>query len=238
MTRTPLSPTPRSTIRRNAVRAAADRAELDAVLDAGLVCHLAFTADGGAPVVIPTGYGRDGDTLYVHGSTGAASLRAAAAGVPVCVAVTLVDGIVYARSVFHHSMNYRSAVVHGAAVVVADEEARLHALRVVTEHLAPGSWDHAREPNRKELAATSVLAIDLTEASVKIRRGPPGDEPEDVAEGLAWAGVLPVRHAWDAPARPGAAAGHACPRARPHAGAPRRGLTRPSPAAPSRGSWR
>jgi uncharacterized protein len=199
VTRTPLSPTPRSTIRRNAVRAAADRAELDAVLDAGLVCHLAFATGGNAPIVIPTGYGRDGDILYVHGSSGAASLRAAAAGVPVCVAVTLVDGIVYARAVFHHSMNYRSAVVHGTAVPVTDDAARLHALRVVTEHLAPGSWDHAREPNRKELAATSVLAIDLTEASVKIRRGAPVDDPEDVEAGTAWAGVLPVRHAWEAP---------------------------------------
>lgn len=168
------------------------------MLDAGLVCHLALTVDG-HPVVLPTGYGRDGDTLYLHGSTGAASLRAGATGTPVCVAVTLVDGIVYSRAVFHNSMNFRSAVVHGEAVPVTDDEPKLHALRVITEHLAPGSWDYSREPSRKELAATAVLAVDLTESSVKIRSGPPADDPEDITDSTCWAGVLPLRRVWDAP---------------------------------------
>lgn len=196
-TRSPLSPTERSTVRRAAERAAADRAALDAVLDAGLVCHLAVVVDG-APRVVPTGYGRDGDTLYLHGSTGASSLRAGF-GLDVCVAVTLLDGIVYARSVFHHSANYRSAVVHGRAVAVTDEAEKLHGLRVLTEHLAPGSWDYTRGPDKKELAKTAVLALDLTEASVKMRAGGPKDDPSDVVAHTGWAGVLPLRQVWDAP---------------------------------------
>ncbi|QFZ22823.1 pyridoxamine 5'-phosphate oxidase family protein [Saccharothrix syringae] len=193
-----LSPTPRSTIRRGRHHAATERAALHAVLDAALVCHLAVVVDG-APLVLPTGYGRDGDTLYLHGSTGARSLREAATGVPVCVAVTVLDGVVYARSAFDHSMNYRAAVVHGTAVPVTGPEAKLHGLRVLTEHLAPGSWDYARPPTPKEVAATSVLALDLAEASVKIRSGPPGDEDEDVAANERWAGVLPLRAAWGTP---------------------------------------
>ncbi len=195
--RTPLSPTDRSTVRRGPARARTDREDLDAVLDAGLICHLALTSDG-SPLVLPTCYGRDGDTLYVHGSTGAASLRHSA-GLPVCVAVTLLDGIVYGRSVFHNSANYRCAVVHGTAVPVTDDDAKSHALRVLTEHLAPGSWDYARSPNRKELAKTEVLALDLREASVKIRTGPPGDEPEDVVAHTGWAGVLPLSRQWGEP---------------------------------------
>lgn len=194
----PLSPTARSTIRRGAGRARTDRAELYAVLDAGLVCHLGIVLDD-APVVLPTAYGRVGDTLYVHGSTGAGTLRAAAAGAPVCVTVTHVDGVVHARSVFHFSMNYRSAVVHGRARLVTDHAERLAGLRAVTEHVAPGSWDHARPPSRKELAATAVLALDLAEASVKVRTGPPVDDDEDVAAGGRWAGVVPVRTVVDAP---------------------------------------
>jgi nitroimidazol reductase NimA-like FMN-containing flavoprotein (pyridoxamine 5'-phosphate oxidase superfamily) len=186
----PLSPTARSTIRRGALRARTDRAELYAVLDAGLVCHLGVVLNG-APVVLPTAYGRLDDTLYVHGSTGAAILRAAT-DAPVCVTVTHVDGIVYARSVFHHSMNYRSAVVHGRARTVTDDAERRAGLRAVTEHVAPGSWDHARPPTRKELAATAVLALDLAEASVKVRTGPPVDDDEDVEAGERWAGVLPI----------------------------------------------
>jgi len=182
-----LSPTPRSTIKRGKNRAATDRSELYAVLDAGLVCHLAVVVDG-APVVLPTGYGRDGDTLYLHGSTGARTLREAAAGLPVSVAVTLLDGIVYARSVFDHSMNYRCAVVHGVATPVTDPAAKSHGLRVLVEHLSPGSWDYARQPTPRELAATAVLALDLAEASVKIRTGPPSDEESSPV----WAGVLPV----------------------------------------------
>lgn len=193
-----LQPTPRSTIRRGRERAAVEREALHAVLDAGLVCHLAVVVDG-APVVLPTAYGRDGDTLYLHGSTGARTLREASAGMPVCVAVTLVDGVVYSRAVFDFSMNYRSAVVHGTAERVTDPERKLHGLRVLTEHVAPGGWDHARPPSAKELAATNVLALDLAEASVKVRTGPPGDGDDDVAAGQAWAGVLPLRTTWGEP---------------------------------------
>ncbi len=195
--RTPLSPTARSTIRRGARRARTDRAELYAVLDAGLVCHLGIVLDG-APVVLPTAYGRVDDTLYVHGSTGAASLRVAD-GSPVCVTVTHVDGVVYARSVFHHSMNYRSAVVHGRARLVTGDAERAAGLRAVTEQVAPGSWEHARPPTRKELAATAVVALDLAEASVKVRTGPPVDDDADIAAAGRWAGVVPVRTVVDAP---------------------------------------
>ncbi|MGY1695812.1 pyridoxamine 5'-phosphate oxidase family protein [Geodermatophilus sp. SYSU D00814] len=187
----PLSPTDRSTVRRGSARARTDRAELHAVLDAGLVGHLGIVL-GGAPVVLPTGYGRHGDTLYLHGSTGAATLRAAGAGAPVCFTVTHVDGVVYARSAFHHSMNYRCAVVHGTARVVTDPGERLLGLEVLTEHLAPGSWAATRRPDRKELAATALLALDLTEASVKVRTGPPGEDERDLAAPV-WGGVLPVR---------------------------------------------
>ncbi|MGK8522053.1 pyridoxamine 5'-phosphate oxidase family protein [Nocardia asteroides] len=195
--RAPLSPTPRSTPTRPTGRARTDRADLDAVLDAGLICHLGVLL-GGTPVVLPTAYGRDGDTLYVHGSTGAGNLRAALAG-DISVAVTLVDGVVYARSAMHFSMNYRSAVVLGRARRVSDSGERLHGLRVIVEHAAPGSWSRVRSPNKKELAATTVLALDLTEASVKIREGGPKDDEADIETGGVWAGVLPVRQVWDAP---------------------------------------
>lgn len=195
--RTPLSPTPRSTLTRSKERARSERADLDAVLDAGLVCHLGVLL-GGAPVVLPTIYGRDGDTVYLHGSTGAGNLRAALAG-DVSVAVTLVDGVVYARSAFHFSMNFRSAVVHGRAVEVTEAAERLRALEVITEHAAPGAWSRVRLPNKKELAATMVLALDLTEASVKVRSGGPSDDPADIENGGVWAGVLPVRQVWGEP---------------------------------------
>ncbi|MGV9819440.1 pyridoxamine 5'-phosphate oxidase family protein [Nocardia xishanensis] len=191
-----LSPTPRSTLTRSKERGRSDRAELDAVLDTGLICHVGVVL-GGSPVVLPTAYGRDGDTLYLHGSTGSGSMRAALAG-DICVAVTHVDGVVYARSAMHFSMNYRSAVVHGRAVELTDPEARTHALRVIVEHAAPGAWDRVRPPNKKELAATMVLALDLTEASVKVREGGPLDDPAD-ADRPTWAGVLPLRQMWDAP---------------------------------------
>jgi len=198
VTHSPLSPTPRSTIARGKHRAVTERAALYAVLDAGLMCHLAFVHNG-APVVLPTSYGRDGDTLYLHGSTGANSMRIAASGADVCVAVTHLDGVVYARSVFHHSVNYRCAVVHGRASEITDDEGKLHALRVLTTNLAPGSWEHARRPTRKELAATTVLALDLAEASVKIRDGDPSDDEDDIAAGVAWAGVVPLRAHWGDP---------------------------------------
>jgi nitroimidazol reductase NimA-like FMN-containing flavoprotein (pyridoxamine 5'-phosphate oxidase superfamily) len=191
VTAPPLSPTARSTVRRGAKRARTDRTDLYAVLDAGLIGHLGVVLDG-APVVLPTGYGRHGDALYLHGSTGAATLRAATAGAPVCFTVTHLDGVVYARSAFHHSVNYRCAVVHGAARPVKDDAERALALETLTEHLAPGSWTATRQPDRKELAATAVLALDLAEASVKIRTGPPGDDARDL-DSPVWAGVLPLR---------------------------------------------
>jgi uncharacterized protein len=193
----PLSPTPRSTLGRLRERARTDRADLYAVLDAGLVCHVALVVDG-SPLVLPTGYGRCGDALYLHGSSGAGWLRAAA-GAAVCVTVTHVDGVVYARSAFHHSMNFRSAVVHGVARPVDEPTAKLEALRAVVEQLSPGSWTHARRPSPRELAATAVLAVDLTEASVKVRSGPPADDAADIAEGGRWAGVLPVRTVFGTP---------------------------------------
>lgn len=198
MTAPPLSSTRRSTPNRTKHRTLTDRTALYEVLDAGVICHLGVVLDG-SPLVLPTGYGRDGDTLYLHGSTGARSMRAAATGVDVCVTVTHVDGIVYARSLLHHSMNYRSAVVHGTAVPVTDRAAKLHGLRAVTEHLAPGSWENAREVNAKELASTSVLALPLTEASVKVRATGPNDEPEDVEANAVWAGVLPLTQAYGEP---------------------------------------
>ncbi|MGH3880018.1 MAG: pyridoxamine 5'-phosphate oxidase family protein [Actinophytocola sp.] len=196
-----LSPTERSTIRRGKDRAVTDRSALYAVLDAGLICHLAFVANG-APVVVPTGYARDGEVLYLHGSTGAASLRAAAEGAEVCVNVTLLDGIVYSRAVFHHSVNYRSATIHGVARQLIDRDAKLAALAVLTNHLAPGQWDYAREPSKQEFAKTAVLALDLAEAAVKIRSGPPGEDEDDLTperNGLAWAGVLPLHQTWGEP---------------------------------------
>jgi nitroimidazol reductase NimA-like FMN-containing flavoprotein (pyridoxamine 5'-phosphate oxidase superfamily) len=198
MTHTALSPTPRSTVNRAKERARTDRAELYELLDSCLICHLGVVLDG-APVVLPTGYGRAGDTLYLHGSTGAASLRAAVAGATISVAVTRVDGVVYARSVFHHSMNYASAVIHGTAVVLTDPEDKLIGLRALTEHLAPGSWEATRPPTRKELGKTTVLALSLHEAAVKVRSGPPKDDDEDVEAAAVWAGVLPLHQSWGDP---------------------------------------
>jgi uncharacterized protein len=185
----PLSVTERTTLHRHRDRGKSDRRDLYAVLDAGLVCHLGVIVDG-SPVVLPTGYGRSGDTLYLHGSSANRALLAAA-GNEVCVTVTHLDGLVCARAVFNHSMNYRSAVIFGTARLLTDEAQRLAALRAVTEQLVPGRWEHARLPTKKELAATAVLAVPLTEASVKVRTGAPIDEPEDYALDI-WAGVLPA----------------------------------------------
>ncbi|MET9261099.1 pyridoxamine 5'-phosphate oxidase family protein [Amycolatopsis sp. NPDC004079] len=193
-----LSPTERTTLGRKRHRAASERAALHAVLDEALICHLGVVRDG-VPLVLPTGYGRDGDTLYLHGSTGAASLRAAAGETGVCVTVTLLDGIVYCRSVNNHSVNYRSAVILGKARLVTDPDEKMRGLHVLTDHLSPGSWEHARAVNKKEFAAVSVIALDLAEASVKLRAEGPDDEPEDVTANAAWAGVLPVRTVFGEP---------------------------------------
>ncbi len=185
----PLSTTGRTTLHRLRERGQSDRAELYAVLDAGLVCHLGVVIDG-APVVLPTAYGRSGDTLFLHGSSANRSLTSAD-GQDVCVTVTHLDGLVCARAVFHHSVNYRSAMVFGTAHLLTGDEQRLAALEVVTDHLIPGRWAATRGPSRKELAATAVLALPLAEASVKVRTGPPGDDEEDYALDV-WAGVLPA----------------------------------------------
>lgn len=185
----PLSATERTTVGRKSDRARTDRLDLYAVLDAGLICHLGVIVDG-YPVVLPTGYGRIGDTLYLHGSSGNRSLRAAD-GRDVCVTVTHLDGLVCARSIFHHSLNYRSAVIIGAPHVVTDEDEQLVALQAVSDQLAPGQWDAVRKPTKKELAATAVLALPLDEASVKARSGPPSDDDEDYDLDV-WAGVIPA----------------------------------------------
>lgn len=184
-----LSTTERTTLHRHRERGQTDEAALHAVLDAGLVCHLGVIIDG-SPTVLPTGYGRLGQTLYLHGSSANRSFQFAA-GAPVCVTVTLLDGLVCARSAFSNSMNYRCAVIYGTARLVTAEAERLAALRVITEHLIPGRWEHSRQPSKKELAATSVLALTLDEASVKIRTGGPKDDEEDYGLDV-WAGVLPI----------------------------------------------
>jgi nitroimidazol reductase NimA-like FMN-containing flavoprotein (pyridoxamine 5'-phosphate oxidase superfamily) len=185
----PLPVTDRTRVRRHAERARTDRRELYAVLDAGMICHLGVVVDG-SPVVLPTAYGRRGDTLYLHGSSANRSLHAAA-GQQVCVTVTHLDGLVCARSVFHNSVNYRSAMVFGAATLVTDHAQRLAGLQAVTEQLIPGGWAATRTPSRKELAATAVLALSLAEASVKIRSGPPADDAADI-DAEVWAGQVPV----------------------------------------------
>jgi uncharacterized protein len=184
-----LSSTPRTALGRHRERGRTERDDLYAVLDAGLICHLGVIVDG-APRVLPTGYGRLEDLLYLHGSSANSSI-VAGHGQQVCVTVTHLDGLVCARSVFNHSMNYRSAVIFGVARLVTDPEEKILALRTITEHLVPGQWSYARQPSNKELAATSALALSLTEASVKIRAGGPSDEPEDYALDI-WAGVVPV----------------------------------------------
>jgi nitroimidazol reductase NimA-like FMN-containing flavoprotein (pyridoxamine 5'-phosphate oxidase superfamily) len=188
------SPTPatsRTTVRRLPQRGAYDRQTIDAILDEGFVCHVGFTVDG-QPYVIPTGYARAGDCLYVHGSAASRMLRSLADGLDVCVTVTLVDGFVLARSAFHHSLNYRSVLVLGTARLVTDSAEKLDALRRFTNHIVSGRWDEVREPNEQELKATAVLALPLAEASAKLRQGPPLDDEPDYAMPV-WAGVVPVK---------------------------------------------
>src|SRR5258707_13097007 len=184
-----LSTTDRTRLGRLPERGSTDRAVLDDVLDAGLICHVGVVIDG-THVVLPTGYARIGETLYLHGSSANRSLTAAP-GTEICVTVTLLDGLVCARSVFHNSMNYRSAVIYGTARLVTDEAERLDALHAISEHRIPVRWDNSRRPTGKELAATAVLALPLDEASVKTRTGWPKDDEEDYELGY-WAGVLPI----------------------------------------------
>ena len=171
-------------------RAAYDRATIDAILDAGLLAHLGISVDD-QPYVIPTLHARVGDVVYVHGSAASRTLRTLTAGAPACLTVTLLDGLVLARSAFHHSMNYRSVVVLGTARLVVGADERLRALEAFTERLAPGRWDEVRPPNPQELKGTTVLALGLDEASAKVRTGPPVDDDEDY-ELPVWAGVIPL----------------------------------------------
>jgi hypothetical protein len=185
------APTERTTLKRLPKRGEYDRERVYAILDEAFICHVGFVVDG-RPVVIPTGYGRMKDVLYIHGSAASRMLRTLAEGIDVCVTVTLIDGLVLARSAFHHSFNYRSVVVFGKARVVTDEAEKMAALRAFTEHVIAERWDDVREPNQSELKATTVLALALVEASAKIRTGPPIDDEEDHALPV-WAGVLPLR---------------------------------------------
>jgi hypothetical protein len=184
------APSERTRVRRAPKRGAYDRGLIDAVLDEALVAHLGFAHDG-QPFVIPTLHARVGDEVYVHASTAARVTRVLQAGTPACLTVTLLDGLVLARSAFHHSMNYRSVVVLGQARTVRDDAERLAALEAFTERLVPGRWAQVRPPNRQELKATQVLALRLDEASAKVRTGPPVDDEEDLALDV-WAGVVPL----------------------------------------------
>jgi nitroimidazol reductase NimA-like FMN-containing flavoprotein (pyridoxamine 5'-phosphate oxidase superfamily) len=188
---TEAAPTPRTTVRRLPERGRYDAATIAAILDEALVCHVGFVADG-QPFVIPTTYARVGDKLYVHGSAASRMLRTLKSGVPVCVTVTLLDGLVLARSAFHHSMNFRSVVILGTAQEVTDPAEKDAALAAIVEHVVPGRSEHVRGPNANELKATLVLRVPLAEASAKVRTGPPKDDAEDYAL-PCWAGEIPLR---------------------------------------------
>ena len=193
------APTKRTQVVRLPKRGDYSEATIHSILDAGFLCHAGFVVDG-QPFVIPTGYGRLGDTFYLHGSAASRMLRTMAAGVEVCVTVTLLDGLVLARSAFHHSMNYRSVVALGKAVLVDAPAEKIEALRAFTEKILPGRWDDARQPSEKELKATSILRLALTEVSAKMRTGPVEDDAEDYALRV-WAGIVPLKLAAGAPVR-------------------------------------
>ncbi|MDH4062883.1 MAG: pyridoxamine 5'-phosphate oxidase family protein [Acidobacteriota bacterium] len=182
--------TERTRLRRLPVRGVFERAALYRILDEGFVCHVAFVVDG-QPYAIPTAYARDGDALYLHGSAASRMLRSIGDGLDVCVTVTLVDGLVLARSAFHHSMNYRSVVVLGRARPVSDPAEKVEALRAFANHIVPGRWEELRPVTDQELSATSVLALPIEEASAKVRTGAPKDDEEDLAWPV-WAGVVPL----------------------------------------------
>ena len=194
-------PSSRTRVRRAPKRARYDRETVEAILDEALVCHLAFVHDG-QPFCIPTLHGRVGDTVYVHGSAASRMVRTLAAGAPACLTVTHLDGLVLARSAFHHSMNYRSAVLLGALRLVDDPAEKDRALEAFTEQLVPGRWAEVRGPNAKELKATSVLAMRLDEASAKVRTGGPVDDEEDMGLDV-WAGVVPLELTAGAPVADG-----------------------------------
>lgn len=186
------APSPRTRVRRVPEVAQYDRPSIDAVLDEALVCHLGFVDDG-QPFVIPTLHARIGDELYLHGSSASRALRVLSEGAPVCVTVTLLDGLVLARSVFEHSVEYRSVVILGTVRLVEDPDEKMRALEAFTEQLIPGRWADARKPNDQEMKATSILALRLTEASAKISLGPPDDGGSPDADLPIWAGNVPLK---------------------------------------------
>lgn len=186
-----LPTTKRTKLKRLPKRGSFERETINKILDEALICHVGFIADG-QPFVIPTIYARDGENLLIHGSSASRMLRNLALGVDVCVTVTLIDGLVLARSAFHHSMNYRSVMIFGKAEIITDEAEKFEALRLFTEHVVPHRWSEVREPNELELKATGVLRLPITEASAKIRTGNPVDDEEDY-EINVWAGVLPLK---------------------------------------------
>lgn len=183
--------TRRTTLKRLSKRGSYDRELVYQILDEGFICHVGFVANG-QPVVIPTGYARQDETLYIHGSQASRMLRTLSGAVDVCVTVTLIDGLVLARSAFHHSMNYRSVVMFGRASIVEDSDTKLGALRAFSDHVIAGRWEEVREPSEQELTATTVLALPLVEVSAKVRTGPPLDDEEDYNLAV-WAGVIPLK---------------------------------------------
>lgn len=189
--------TKRTTLKRAHERGSYDRATVHAILDAALICHVAFLHEG-APAVIPTAHWREGEVLFVHGSSASRAIRALESGSPACIAVTLTDGLVLARSGFHSSINYRSVVIYGPARKIADDAEKLSKLKAFMEKIAPGRWDELRAPNVQEMKATTVLAFDIDEVSAKIRDGGVVDEPEDMNDPV-WAGIVPLHRTFGAP---------------------------------------
>jgi uncharacterized protein len=190
-------PSARTRVVREPHRGVYDREAVYRILDEGFLCHIGFAVDG-QPFVIPTSYGRHGDSLYIHGSAASRMLRQMKNGITICITVTLLDGLVLARSIFNHSMNYRSVVILGKATLVDDPEEKLSALRTLSEHILPGRWDDARQPDEKELKATSVLRVPIEEFSAKVRTGPAIDDEEDYSF-PTWAGVIPLETVAGAP---------------------------------------
>ena len=187
----PNIPTARTRVVREPERGVYDRATAYKILDEGFICHVGFTSADGQPFVIPTSYGRVGDQLYIHGSAASRMLRRLNEGIPVCVTVTLLDGLVLARSIFNHSMNYRSVVMLGKATIIDDPEEKLAALKALSDHILPGRWAESRQPNERELKATSILRMPIEEFSAKVRQGDPIDDEEDYSF-PTWAGVIPL----------------------------------------------
>jgi len=185
------TPTERTRLGRIPTRGTYDRAQVYGILDEGNVCHVGFSLDG-QPYVIPTGYARLGDEIFIHGSAASRMVHALGDGLDVCVTVTLIDGLVLSRSAFHHSMNYRSVVILGRARVLADPVEKMMALRCFTNHVVPGRWDEVRQPSEQELKAVTVLALPLQEVSAKVRTGGPVEDKGDLASPV-WAGVVPLR---------------------------------------------